>query len=552
MESYGGGMRRRNFLLGPAVMLLVLVVGIGSASAFKIDTGSPDWTMRWDNTIRYTMAYRVQDRDRAILENPNADDGDRNFSPGIVSNRIDVLSEFDVAYKKYYGVRISGAVWYDERYSEPFDSKSLATSNVFRGGQQIIGLGDFADRYFNGPYGELLDAFVFGRVRLGDVPLYVKAGRHTLYWGEALLTPFHGISYGQMPLDLGKATASPGVEAKEFFRPLNNVSFLLQPSTEFTIAAQYFMEWDKDLTPEPGTYFGSSDLSLMDRDTVLILAPGVFATHGRDLTPNEFHDFGVNAKYSPKGFGGGNHTFGLYYRHFSDKLPQAIINTTDLTYHFAYAGDIDLVGVSWATQIFGLSLGSEISYRHDMPLTSDAVLITSPSQLPRDGSGDVLGARGDTMHAVVNLIGLLRKTSLWDAGSWNAEMVYSRWLDVTQGEQYFTGRDTYHGFNKATRDSGAIAANFSPQYLQVLSGLDVTLPITAGIGMWGVSPVAAGGGMGDGNWGVGIAFDYLTKYKLSINYVDYFGPISDSGLTRGGSALIRDRDVVTITFKTSF
>ena len=57
-----------------------LLASAGTAGAFEIDTGNPDLSLRWDNTIRYNLGYRAQSQDPAILGNPNFDDGDRNFS----------------------------------------------------------------------------------------------------------------------------------------------------------------------------------------------------------------------------------------------------------------------------------------------------------------------------------------------------------------------------------------------------------------------------------------------------------------------------------------
>src|SRR5205823_7991 len=56
----------------------------------------------WDNTVRYNLGVRAQHKNDQILGNPNFDDGDRNFSNGsIVTNRLDLLSEFDFVYQKY-------------------------------------------------------------------------------------------------------------------------------------------------------------------------------------------------------------------------------------------------------------------------------------------------------------------------------------------------------------------------------------------------------------------------------------------------------------------
>lgn len=535
-----------------AVLLLALLcLSHAEAGAVNLPTWSDDWVLRWDNTLRYTLTSRIKSQESALIADANADDGNRNFDKGIVSNRLDLLSEMDLVYKGAYGIRASGAFWKDWAYSGDLDHDSLATSNYLENGVQAFGLYNRAERYFEGPSGELLDLFVFGKIEVGNTTSYVKFGRHTYYWGEALLNPIHSISYGQMPLDLAKSTAQPGVEVKEVFRPRHNISLVTQFSPEFGMAAQYFLQWERNLTAEAGTYFGTSDLSTRGSGA-MILGPGVIFTHGEDIKPKDRGDFGISAKWEPSFLNG---TLGFYYRNFSDTLPQAIINLGTGTYHFAYADDIDLFGISYATEIFGLSLGSEVSYRRNMPLASEAIIINDSSQLPRDG--DILGARGETVHGLINLLGTLKRSPVWDAGSWNIEFGYSRWLEVDQGKEYFKGRSEYNGFDEVTRDNGFVQANFSPQWLQIFPGVDVSLPITASYGLWGVSSVAGGGGKEEGSWGIGLAFDIYYKYKINLNYVDYFGkirrdPVTGAASARGGNALMRDRDFVSLTFKTSF
>src|SRR5574337_1094440 len=85
------------------------VLGVcGSAGAFEIQTGNDDLEIHWDNTFRYTLGQRVKGQNRDIINSPNNDDGDRNFDVGLVTNRLDILSELDAVYKKSYGVRVSG------------------------------------------------------------------------------------------------------------------------------------------------------------------------------------------------------------------------------------------------------------------------------------------------------------------------------------------------------------------------------------------------------------------------------------------------------------
>ena len=172
----------------------VLAIAVGSAlaaaapaHAFEVDTGNPDLAVRWDNTVRYNLGMRVQGQDPKILGNPNFDDGDRNFSKyALVTNRVDLLSEFDFVFQRKYGFRVSGAGWADAAYRD-LDNTSNATSNTLQNGLPVAGaLSPYTKRFSKGPSGEILDAFVFANVDAGNVPVNIKAGQHTVFWGESL------------------------------------------------------------------------------------------------------------------------------------------------------------------------------------------------------------------------------------------------------------------------------------------------------------------------------------------------------------------------------
>src|SRR6185295_16813052 len=82
----------------------------------------------------------------------------------------------------------------------------------------------FTKRYYAGPSGELLDAFVFGNFDLGSSTLRLKAGKHSIFWGDVAFNANHSVAYSQMPGDSRKTLSSPGIEAKESVLPLNQVS----------------------------------------------------------------------------------------------------------------------------------------------------------------------------------------------------------------------------------------------------------------------------------------------------------------------------------------
>ena len=196
------------------------------------------------------------------------------------------------------------------------------------------------------------------------MPTTVKLGRHTLYWGESLFLGgnINGIAYAQNPLDLQKGFATPGVEAKELFRPLNQISAQAAVTDTLTLSAQYFFEWESFRYPEGGTYHGPVDFAFNGPDGQVNAALG-FIRRGDAAEPKQAGDFGLAARWSPAWLDG---TVGLYYRNFSDKLPQTFITQPvpgSARYNLIYADNISLYGISLAKNIAGISLGAELSYR---------------------------------------------------------------------------------------------------------------------------------------------------------------------------------------------
>lgn len=104
----------------------VLAVVSQSAYAFRFET-SDDLGIRWDNTFKLNLMSRVarQDKDvytpRAGAGWQLADDADLSVDRsdgGLVSTRLDLLTEFDLTWKEIIGFRISAAGWYDPQYRD--------------------------------------------------------------------------------------------------------------------------------------------------------------------------------------------------------------------------------------------------------------------------------------------------------------------------------------------------------------------------------------------------------------------------------------------------
>ena len=75
--------------LSQTPVLLLALLGASGAQAFNIDSGVSDLELRWDNTLRYSNAWRlkkIDDETAASSDNPNIDDGDLNYRKGRVSS----------------------------------------------------------------------------------------------------------------------------------------------------------------------------------------------------------------------------------------------------------------------------------------------------------------------------------------------------------------------------------------------------------------------------------------------------------------------------------
>jgi len=558
------------------------------AHAIEIDTGNPDAVLRWDNTVRYNYGVRMKDRDAALIANPAADDGNRNFAKGqAVTNRLDLLSEMDYVVDKKYGVRLSGAAWGDAAYNNLATDASKAGFYNTPSGQNI--LSDYSKRFAQGPSGEILDAFVFANLDVGDTPVSVRAGRHTAYWGEGLLLggAIHGVSYGQYALDIWKSSANPGTEAKELYRPRNGLTVQFQPTSELSIAAQSFFDWEPARIAESGTYLSSIDASLYGGQYFKTSPAALGPAQGSMVTPNKTGDYGVSARWSPEWLDG---TMGFYVRRTSDIANQAWLAldpgtapaAANLKYHFSFARDIDILGLSLAKNINGISVGAELSTRKNMPLVSQSATSTGVAGSTIPGSpvagsnalwalannGDVPGARGETAHAVFNMVGILPRNALFDIASLAGELTWNRVLSVTSDPfNLYKGTDAYAAGNyfgaknidAVTRDATTLGLSFTPTWLGALPETDISLPMSYSVGLNGQSGVTSGGSVDSGTWSIGVTADYKSKYNFALRYIAAFGPYTTATAALPGAAAvapgyagISDRDMLVFTFKTSF
>jgi hypothetical protein len=550
------GSNRRSLpsrLASPSVMAAALAAWAmaGGAQAVEIDTGNPDIALRWDNTLRYNLAVRAEKRDNAIANYPITDESDNKFGGGkVVNNRLDLFSELDFVYDKRMGFRVSAAGWYDAAYHN--HTVNTAPGLESRGSYDNNTYSSFTKRYYNGPSGEFLDAFVFGNFEVAGRPVRLKLGKHSLFWGDVVFNANHSVAYSQMPNDTRKQLNSPGIEAKETVLPVNQVSGQVQLTDNLAVAAQYFLDWKPNRLPEGGTYYGAADFLFggPDKFSYSPLAPA--ARRVDALEPEHKHgNWGVNVKWSPQWIDG---TIGVYYRRFDERQPWSApqLNPAAGFYRLVYPRGTHLVGLGLNKNIGGIAVAAEVSKRMNTAFVNNTGIDFATNE----------GPRGDSYHAFVNatMLGNLGPSVAYTAVG---ELVFSRWSKVRSnpGNQFkaegFPGcTGEAAGFSCVTKNYAGISLLFAPKILQVLPGADLSLPIFLGYGLHGNAATLSGGNKNAGNYSIGATVDYLQRYSFGLTYSDFFGRYrtnpSTGALTVANGALYKDRGLLGFTFKTSF
>ena len=536
---------------------LLGVLAPAPASATELyDNG--DTRIRWDNTLRYSGGLRVESADARLLSDPNADDGNRDFHAGFISNRFDLTSEFGITMGDY-GAEISGTAWYDAVYNQHTDNDSAATFNPRSVGNTAF---TTAVRDLQGRNAELLNAFVYGNAEVAGLPVSLRAGRHTLVWGESLFFAENGVAAGQAPVDATRAASLPYARANDVYLPVWQVSASAQPTSRVAVDFYYQFEWRKSRFPGVGSFFSVADFADAGGERIII-SPTQYLVRGRDYDPTSAQ-FGAAVRVSTDAV-----DLGFYATRFNAKYPQLYIRSGAYTggaaamseaiasqvtqaqasiekpaaygvptgtgtggaykinvppgaytgtggvgaYYLVYPDAIQVYGVSASSYVGDSSIAGEISTRRNMPLVSRPRLV--PAGTTIDGGANALFAVGNTLHAQVSAITNFAPSKLWDGANLSAEVAANRVLDVTRNA----------GARDLTRNTFAAALRgvFEPQYFNVFPGADISIPIGFGYGLTGSSAVDGAQNAKAGDVELGLRMLYRAVWEASLTLTHYIG-----------------------------
>lgn len=548
----------RRLLQPVAAAALSAIGGLGAVQAMELDTGNPDWAVRFDNTVKASGMYRLKDADPVLSQSFNAtgapqalnfNAGDQNFRKrGVVSQRLDLLSEFDAVYKGNTGLRISAAGWYDQAYHRSTDAQNDPTLGQTPYNQFQDNTKKIAGRKL-----ELMDAFVFGSTTLENgSKLSARLGQHTILYGESLFFGDNGVAAAQGPVDISKLLSSPNAQFKEIAMPVPQLSAQWQLQPNFSVGGYVQFKWKESRVPPAGSYFSTANIPWGATGPEFVslpaFVPGIggnyVALPGANVEPKNSGQFGIQAKWRLD-----ETDLGFYYARYHDKFGQLFsrlnpgAKTTDSRWYYVFGSDIDVYGISASRSIGDFNVSVEASVRDNMPLVVNNALYFGPSAVPRPEI-----PTGRTAHLNLSTLATFGPNFLSRESSLVAEVAWNRVLSK---------KDPQNELDKGrTRDASILQVIYTPTYRQMFDGIDISIPVGLRYTLSGQSSITAWGPKGTGSLNIGVEGNVRNSWQFGVNYTRYIGtskPFQDYTLNQFGNGnALGDRDYISVSLRRSF
>ncbi|ARD44997.1 DUF1302 domain-containing protein [Colwellia sp. PAMC 21821] len=398
-------MLNNNYKIKPIAMVVALVLGTSSVNAVDFNLGeNEDILLQINSQLDIGSSWRLGDADPRFIGKSNGgtggtsttDDGNLNYDKGDAYSQI-IKGVHDIQLSKdNFGAFVRVKYWYDYALKD----KDVPHGNSNNGYTPNTPLSDdgFEDNTkFSGI--TLLDAYVYASFDVGDSPVDVRLGRQVVSWGES--TFIQGGMNSSNPFDVA-ALRRPGADLKEGILPVGMLYVNAGLTENLSVEAFYQYEWEKTQIDGCGTYFSGADFAATGCNFVSVgplgdqagLAAGLAAERQADVEPDDGGQYGLAARYYSEAL---NDTeFGLYYLNIHSRLPliNAIRTSIPLAtgsatpvfvpkafdptggalaalnpaYNIEFPEDLKFYGLSFATNVSGVALSGELSYKPDTPV----------------------------------------------------------------------------------------------------------------------------------------------------------------------------------------
>ena len=595
---------------GWSLAALPLAIGMatfsGAANAVAFNIGEVEAQL--DSQLSIGASMSMSDRDDRLFflrseggeaSARTSDDGRLNYKKGDIFSKIfKGTHELELRYGDS-GAFIRGNYWYD------FETKD--------GSQRFYDISDSGRNPLQKGSGvQLLDAFLYHNYFIGNNPGNVRLGRQVVSWGEGVFIQ-NGIN-SINPID-ASAFRRPGAELKEGLLPVEML-YLSQGLTEnLTMEAFYQLKWHGTVADNCGTFFSSDTVgrNCVDRlvwygedypqgapvaATPFGTAPYIVRA-SKDKEASDSGQFGVAFRWFVPELN--NTEFGFYGMNYHSRTPiysnvkggaapadwvEGIDGAMGSAgYFFEHPEDIRLYGVSFGTDVGGMSVAGELSYRPNMPLqinTGDMSRTALPDHPGIKPDGNFDNTYRDGVYAPGSVIKGYERKEFWQA-SVSAVNFIDRVMGASRlaligevGANYIAGIGSGNGTTEYGRDSlfgqspdasgqcsSDTAANpngatwcendgfytdfswgyrlrASLDYASVFAGINLTPNIAFSHDVEGYSPNFNENAK---SVSVGVNADYANKYTGSLSYTNFFDGKYNTAV---------DRDFAAVSFSVSF
>lgn len=577
---------QRIFAFGLAAASLTMVALPTQSFEFFFDVEGS-----FDSQLSVGSSWRLNDADPELLKTGNNNDGNANFEKGDVFSQILKGNHTLQLRVGDSGLYLSGKYWHDFALEENQLLHGHSANN-FQTNEKLNDENFNELSKFSGA--ALMDAYVYSFFEMGEVPVDVRLGRQVVSWGEStfILGGVNSIN----PVDVN-AFRRPGAEIKEGLLPVN--MFYANMGLTETLSAEVFyqLEFQETVIPGCGTYFAFNDYAPEGCDVVLLDHPDPSLTDAnlnaagfsisRDSDGNRLAadegQYGIAFRYIAEALGDAE--IGLYAMNIHSRLPlisgikatgwQQATSPTDAThiataigtnkgtthYYVTYPEDIQLVGLSFSTNIGSVAVSGEVSHKKDLPIQINATMLLSAgltgwSTAPElmadvlataDGDEfdgyrlfDVSQAQFTVLQFFDRMLGASRYTFIGEVGYTFIHDFDESATAIKFGRPgIFDGEEGY-----VTESSWGYRGRLVGEYNNVFSGVTLKPMLAWSHDVEGYAPQPGGAFVeGAQSLGLSLTAEIESTYTASLSYTDYMG---------GDYNVSKDRDLVSISLGAQF
>ncbi len=571
-------------------------------------------------------SWRIEKQSEILTNDPNINNGNTNYKKDDAFSQVfNGRNDLQVTYENF-GAIVSAKYWYDAALE---NDNSLDDS-------------DYDDlSKFSGA--RVMDAYVYGEFDVLDMPVDVRLGKQVVSWGDSSFIP-GGIN-SINPYDLN-AFSRPGAKLKDAVIPVNLAFASIALTDELSAEFFYQLEFQETVTDGCGTYFSSNDNFGGGCDGIQVLSADQTSTGeieylnsdaDRFDRPDSDGQFGIAMRYVSEAL---DTEFGFYAMNIHGRTPialglvgdvdevalfdanigdgyayagglgltgealdftaaeYAVVATVEANaaagnYQMGFAEDVQIVGLSFATEIATMSVSGEVSHQQDVGLNiNDELAVSAAVQaqgvIAATAAGFAAEFGGTTADYIADATAHLAANGTpqeqffaQEAGATTGSIVDGfRLFDVSQVQltaiklfDQVAGADSVytiieggftfvHGLDDSdsaiekfegssdaithtvTQSSWGYRAVMGAQYSDVFAGVSLSPELFFSHDVDGVAPLA-NSGFNEGNKRIGLSLN--ADFSSSVN-----GSISYNRLTGDANDRISDRDFASVSVGMQF